>query len=255
MKFLLALTALAALPLSSLCALENWSGRSVYVAYPGKSSAKKPPKNPQTILLLTDIFGHLSPPAQALANKISKSGNFLVVMPDLFNGDPIPFPPPATGLDPAWIAQHTEPLVDPRITEVVNNINKKYKPRSIGGSGYCFGGKYVFRALAKGEVSVIFSAHPGLLSLEEIQAGAGKGPIQFALADEDPAFGTAARIDAEAVLRNSSMPWTSTVYDGPGAGIAHGFAVRPTVPGEKYSEWALNKATDDAVSWFKLWLN
>lgn len=63
------------------------------------------------------------------------------------------------------------------------DVDEKIGPSKIGATGYCFGGRYVFRLLGDGKVDVGVSAHPSSTTIEEITAAAVAGrPIQLALA-------------------------------------------------------------------------
>lgn len=54
----------------------------------------------------------------------------------------------------------------------------------VGGTGYCFGGKYIFRLLSAAKIKTGVSAHPSFATLEEI--GGVTGPVQIASAGEFP---------------------------------------------------------------------
>lgn len=124
-------------------ALETWNGTSVYVAYPPIPPSPSVPSYPghgtplpippaipgneptfdNVILFITDIFGHNSAAAQKLANQISVSGNYLVVMPDIFQGDPVP----ENGAFPStWASRHGPTEVEPALDLIVAEIKRKY---------------------------------------------------------------------------------------------------------------------------------
>lgn len=133
---------LAALLTTALAGrLENWNGTSVYVSYPPvppkgpippKGSLSIPKgalKNKDVILFLTDIGGHLSPPTQELADKFARDGNYIVVVPDLFAGDPIPIPAPGGGpivIPDGWVDKQSPAAVDPRIDLALSEIKRRF---------------------------------------------------------------------------------------------------------------------------------
>jgi dienelactone hydrolase len=108
-------------------------------------------------------------------------------MPDLFQGDPVKLNP-AEGFDIMhWLQKggpegkgHLPDSVDP-IVEKTLAYMKEQGAKKIGAVGYCFGGKYVARFLAKGKgVDVGYTAHPSFVDEDEIKGMAG--PLSIAAA-------------------------------------------------------------------------
>lgn len=128
------------------------------------------PHSPSKLLLfLTNGTGIHSLNNQIQADKFASDG-FLVVMPDLFDGDPAPN---STSTQPdedhpsiieqvklraaetaksflldMWLARHTAEKVMPRIHKVVEAVKEEFADAVANGGGiyavgYCFGGKYV----------------------------------------------------------------------------------------------------------------
>jgi len=132
----------------------------------------KPTDYPHTparlLLLLTGGTGLHSVNNQIQADKYAGEG-FLVIMPDLFNGDPAPtsaaFEEEDTGsllaqvrmkaveaaksfLIDMWLARHTEEKVLPILYKVIEGCKEKYADAVKHGDGiyavgYCIGGRYV----------------------------------------------------------------------------------------------------------------
>ncbi|KAL2831440.1 Alpha/Beta hydrolase protein [Aspergillus cavernicola] len=181
------------------------------------------------IILLTDILGHRFKNAQLIADQFAANG-YLVLIPDLFYGDPIPIGG-STGMDlQKWLAgeyhekniAHTPPVIDPILEKCISEMRTKYNIRKIGAIGYCFGAKYVVRFLNpdQGKVDVGFIAHPSLVEKEELEAI--KGPLAIAAAEKDHVFPAEKRHESERVLESLALPYTLTLYGG----VGHGFALR-----------------------------
>ncbi|KAH9828115.1 Dienelactone hydrolase family, partial [Teratosphaeria destructans] len=69
---------------------------STYFAYPEDKSTD------HAILLLPDVIGHEFINAQLIADQFAANG-YLTLIPDLFEGDPIPLNRPDTFDFPAWL--------------------------------------------------------------------------------------------------------------------------------------------------------
>jgi dienelactone hydrolase len=112
------------------------------------------------------------------------AAGYFVVAPDLFHGDPVPADAMKKGFSfPPWIAKHGPDVVDPVVANTIKALREEYGVKKIGAVGYCFGGRYVLRFLAKGKgLDAGFAAHPSMVSTEEIEGAAE--PLSFALAGE-----------------------------------------------------------------------
>jgi dienelactone hydrolase len=71
--------------------------------------------------------------------------------------------------------------IDAVIDTTIKYIRSDLGVKKVGAVGYCFGGRYVARFLAKGKgIDVGFVAHPSLTEVSEFEAISG--PFSMALA-------------------------------------------------------------------------
>ena len=107
-----------------------------------------------------------------LADSIASNG-YLVLVPDLFAGDPVSVEEQEAGLNlTEWISLHPQSAIEAVINTTIQYARNELGIEKLGGVGYCFGGKYVGRWL-KGDNSGLdigFVAHPSNLLETEIQA-------------------------------------------------------------------------------------
>jgi dienelactone hydrolase len=134
----------------------------VYIAHP-------PEKSDRAVIILPDVIGHKFINAQLIADQYAANG-YLTVMPDIFEGDPIPLNRPAKFDINTWRQGHGVDKVDPIIEEVLKELRDKHGAKRIGGVGYCFGAKGVVRYLKQGKLDAGYVAHPSFVDAEEIKA-------------------------------------------------------------------------------------
>jgi dienelactone hydrolase len=132
---------------------------------------------------MTDVFGITFPNTQLIADQFAQNG-YLTLIPDVFNGAEISFPPPPS-FDLQEYVDNKMPkpaTVDPIYEAVITYLREEMNVKHIGGVGYCFGGKYVCRFLAGGGsgLDAGFIAHPSFVTTEEVQNIAG--PLSIAAA-------------------------------------------------------------------------
>jgi dienelactone hydrolase len=138
------------------------------------------------ILLLPDVIGHKFINAQLIADQFAANGYF-VVMPDLFEGDPISLNPPNDFDFMKWFTTsgpskgHTYEVVDPIVEQVIKEMKTNLGVKKIGAVGYCFGAKYVARFMTGGKgIDVGYMAHPSFVEADEVKALTG--PLSIAAA-------------------------------------------------------------------------
>ncbi|KAH7069509.1 dienelactone hydrolase [Paraphoma chrysanthemicola] len=223
--------------------LKNISGIEMYISYPpGRNTSDK------VLLFVTDIFGVPLLQNKLLADSLA-ANDYLVVMPDLFEGDAISVEEQEAGLNlTEWRALHPTPKIDSIINTTIGYLRNELKVQRIGGLGFCFGGKYVPRFLtANGGIDIGFIAHPSSLTEPEI-GGIAKG-ISIAAGTLDASFNATAKGRAESILNTNNVTFQSNLYYG----APHGFAVRvnQSVPQQAYAKQA---SFIQAVTWFNAWL-
>jgi len=108
-----------------------------------------------------------------------------VVAPDLFGGSPAPGDINVPGFNTTdFLARHGLAQTEPLVAKGVAYLRGGLGLTRIGATGYCFGGKYSFRAVAGRGADVGFAAHPSLL--EDAEISAVKGAVGVAAAGEFP---------------------------------------------------------------------
>jgi dienelactone hydrolase len=163
--------------------LRNVTTVEVYIAHP-------PEKSDRAVIILPDVIGHKFINAQLIADQYAANG-YLTVMPDIFQGDPIPLNRPADFDFNTWRQGHGVDKVDPIIEEVIKELKGKYGAKKIGGVGYCFGAKGVVRFLKAGKFDAGYVAHPSFVDAEEIKAI--EKPLSIVAASKFPPSGSYAR--------------------------------------------------------------
>ncbi|KAK9463360.1 dienelactone hydrolase family-domain-containing protein [Lipomyces oligophaga] len=204
----------------------DFHGVETYIT--GDVSSKK------VILFITDIFGHVFSNAQLIADDFAEQG-YLVLVPDILKGDPVPWDyfDKLQDFDlGTWLTKHPKEVTEPIVEAVLAGIKADYSPTSIAAIGYCYGAKYVVRLLGAGKIDAGGIAHPSFVDYEEIEAVTK--PLNIQAAETDPIFPVENRIKTEAILTKNKAIYEISVYSG----VVHGFAVRgdPKVPQTLYAK-------------------
>lgn len=137
------------------------------------------------MIIVTDVYGHELVNAQLIADQFAANGYFTVI-PDLFDGDACPNPRPASFDLPSWLAKHGKDKVDPIVAKTIEELRGKYGAKKVNGVGYCFGAKYVTRALRKGQFDAGYGAHPSFVDADELKAI--EGPMSISAAGMERLF-------------------------------------------------------------------
>ncbi|CAD6446411.1 e84c1094-68a5-49c8-bf2c-aa1d5b99cbe2 [Sclerotinia trifoliorum] len=204
------------------------------------------------ILYLPDVIG-IWQNSQLMADQFAANGYYTVI-PDMFNGDPIPLNRPDSFDFMQWINKgsdgnnpHTYAYIDPVIEKSIEFLKSKGYTK-IGAAGYCFGAKYVVRFLAEGKgVDVGYVAHPSFV--EEQELSAIKGPLSIAAAETDEIFPPENRHKTEEILNEMGAKYQMNLYGG----TSHGFALRGDMS-KAVVKFAKEQAFLQAVAWFDEYL-
>ncbi|KIW62923.1 hypothetical protein PV04_09811 [Phialophora macrospora] len=219
----------------------------IYTKYPEDKSTE------YGILIITDVIGHRFNNAQLIADQFAANGYF-VMMPDLFDKDPIPLNRPGDFDIMKWLQgeyhpskkSHLPPSVDPIIDACLVEMRTKYNVKKLGAVGYCFGGKYVVRHLRpdSGKIDVGYTAHPSFVDAAELRDI--KGPLAISAAETDQIFPAEKRHETEVILKEVGLPYQINLYSG----VVHGFAVRGDL-NKRIETYAKENAFLQAVQWFE----
>lgn len=196
-----------------------------------------------------------NPEFRSIADQFAANGYF-VVMPDLFEGDPVPLNHGADFPIREWLTTggpsqgHTTKQVDPIVEAIIREMRESMGVRKIGSVGYCFGAKYVARFMAraraassKGIIDVGAMVHPTFVDADELKAITG--PLVIAAAETDPVFPAEKRRESEDILKDMDVPYQITLYSD----VAHGFATRADLS-NKRAKFAKEAAFLLLVQWF-----
>ncbi|KZL85797.1 dienelactone hydrolase [Colletotrichum incanum] len=245
----LSILAFAGMPVGKVI---PYNGLDLYVSMPGNQSGKAPGAMARTqfgVLLLTDIFGIQSTENKLLVDSFARAG-YVTVAPDLFEGKPKAEDPEAGFNGNEFFGAHGPSVTDPKVEKAITYMREQLGIEKIASTGYCFGGRYAFRALGipqnKG-VQVGFAAHPTLLGDEEIKAI--KGPASLAVAEGDTGMMAKRRAEIEAIMGTTGQPFTMVLYGG----TPHGFATHPDL-NNPVQKAAKEDAFLQAVRFYETWL-
>lgn len=245
--------------------------------------------NPRaTIVIYSDIFGLGLPNNKIIADAYAKSGEYLVYLPDFFQGDPVKLeiadvliPVDAasqsmlskfTGIlanAPSfllWRSRHSHSATDKTCMEFLRKLREANAPgHKIGMVGMCWGGRYALRAARESNmldvagtkvplVDAVVALHPSNLVIpEDVENLVVPTSIGWGKEDSVVSVETKGKIEgvhATAQSAGRKLPETDHQVYTPGR---HGFSVRgnPEDPAER----AILEGTEKQVlEWFQRWL-
>jgi dienelactone hydrolase len=245
--------------------------------------------NPRGIIVMySDIFGLPLPNNKLIADAYAKSGEWLVYLPDFFEGDPVPLkiadlliPTDAakqsafakyTGIlarAPSfvmWMTRHREAPTNKVCMDFLQAL-RRATPRSqkIGMVGFCWGGKYAIRAglesnmieIDGGKVPLVDAAvglHPSHLAFPD-DVETLVVPVSYGWGLEDTGVkieqkGKVEEIHAKAKEAGRKLPEMEHKVYKPGR---HGFAVRGN-PDDPLERACLEDSVTQVLNWFGRWL-
>jgi dienelactone hydrolase len=222
---------------------------STYITFPpgtttppaSDSSTTTPtPKYGRALLVLPEVHGLVLPNVLLLADIFARELGCPVIAPNLFGTDPFPVAKPDGWDDEkeleAFQARHHPGTVDPILDALIDWVQQPVSSggfggvRSLGGVGYCFGGRYVIRLLAAGKIDAGAVNHPSFFTIEEVRslvqrrprgamAGSCYSPLAIFAAEEDDIFPESKRRATEDVLKEIGAAWWCSTFGG----TEHGF--------------------------------
>ena len=245
--------------------------------------------NPRGIIVIySDIFGLLLPNNKLIADAYAKSGEWLVYLPDFFEGDAVPLkiadvliPTDAakqsafakyTGIlagAPSfvmWMTRHKEAPTNKVCMDFLQALRRATpKGQKIGMAGFCWGGKYAIRAGLESNMIEIDGAKVPL-----VDAAVGLHPSHVAIPGDVEALvvpvsygwgleDTAVNIEQKAKVEEiharvrqagSNLPEMEHKVYKPGR---HGFAVRGN-PDDPLERACLEDSVTQVLTWFDRWL-
>jgi len=200
---------------------------------------------------LPDIFGPQLINAQLLADDFAANG-FKTIIPDYLNGDAAA----ADALKPGsnfdlvkWIGNHTQAQTRPFLDKVIDAL-KGQGIQTLGATGYCFGGRYVFDLAFDNIIKAAVVSHPSLLQVPadlEKYLASSKAPLLINSCPIDQLFPLESSNKADELFGDGKFApgYKREFWEG----CTHGFAVRGdmTNPQVKAGKEGAFRA---AVNWF-----
>ena len=242
--------------------------------------------NPRgTIVVYSDVFGLGLPNNKLIADSYAKSGEWLVYLPDFFEGDPLSLsvadvliPVDAakqsklsffTGLlanAPSflmWSMRHKEAPTNKVCMDFLAALRRTTpKSQKIGMVGMCWGGKYAIRAGLKSNmievdgvkvplVDAAVALHPSNLAIPGDVEGLVV-PVSYGWGQEDVAVnikqkGQIEEVHAKATETGQKVPDMEHKVYKPGR---HGFAVRGN-PDDPQEKACLEDSFTQVLEWFE----
>ncbi|KAI1504805.1 putative hydrolase, partial [Biscogniauxia marginata] len=234
----------------------NWDGTPEgHETKLGETNVYVSGSNPDAaVLIVHDIFGWKFPNIRLLADHYAKEADVTAYAPDFFGGEVLPtdilLDQSRWGeLDlPGFTKRHSREIRRGEIFDFAKALRSKYK--RVGAVGFCYGGWAVFELGAKGNnlVDCISTAHPSLLTTEDIdKVGV---PVQINAPEHDRVYSQELKDHSNKVIPTLGVPYDYQFFPG----VEHAFAVRgnPKDPAERK---AMKRAKDTTVSWFRQWLH
>jgi len=245
--------------------------------------------NPRGIIVIySDIFGLPLPNNRLIADAYAKSGEWLVYLPDFFEGDPVPLKTADVliPVDPTkqaafakytgilarapsfmmWMTRHKEARTNKVCMDFLQ-VLRRATPRSqkIGMVGFCWGGKYAIRAGLESNmiemesekvplVDAVVALHPSHLAFPD-DVETLVVPVSYGWGLEDVGVkieqkGQVEEIHAKAKKAGRKLPEMEHKVYKPGR---HGFAVRGN-PDDPQERACLEDSVTQVLDWFGRWL-
>lgn len=142
-----------------------------------------------------------------------------------------------------FIGRNNKDIRYPEMESVFKAVKQSHK--KVGAIGYCYGGWAVFKLGAKGNnyVDAISTAHPSLLTKEEISAVGV--PVQILAPETDQMLTPELKEYCNAEIPKLGVEYDYQYFPG----LSHGFAVRGDQNNAEQKK-GLERAKNSAVYWF-----
>jgi dienelactone hydrolase len=245
--------------------------------------------NPKAIIVIySDIFGLGLPNNKIIADAYAKSGDYLVYLPDFFEGDPVGLkiadlliPVDAanqsslvkyTGIlarAPSfimWLTRHKEGPTHKTCMDFLESLRRETpKTQKIGMVGMCWGGRYAIRAGLENNmiemdgakvplVDAVVALHPSNMVLPgDVEKPVV--PISYGWGKEDSSVKIELKGQVEAIHAGEkkagrTVPEMEHKVYTPGR---HGFSVRGN-PDDPQERKCLEDSVTQVLDWFGKWL-
>ena len=243
--------------------------------------------NPRGIIVMySDIFGIPLPNNRLIADAYAKSGEWLVYLPDFFQGDPVPLkaadvliPVDATkqssfakyggmlATAPSfamWLTRHKQEPTNKVCMDFLQKLRRD-TTQKIGMVGFCWGGKYALRAARERNmiqvdgaevplVDAVVALHPSnLVFPEDVENPVVPISVGWGLEDTGVKIEQKSKVEAihekEKAAGRKAPEVEHQVYK-PGR---HGFAVRGN-PDDPRERAALENSVMQVLDWFGKYL-
>lgn len=145
-------------PTCGLGSVQQLGGLQTYVT--------GPPDSDRAILLVSDVFGYEAPKLRKLADKVAEAGQYFVVVPDFFYGDPYDPGNPQINLE-SWLKVHNKDKGYEDAKQVVAALKSK-GVSAVGAAGFCWGGNVVVKLARSTDIQAAVVLHPGRQTDEDI---------------------------------------------------------------------------------------
>lgn len=146
----------------------------------------------------------------------------------------------------AFIGRNSKEIRFPEMEAAAKTLKGELGFKKVGAIGFCYGGWAVFQLGAKGKnlVDCISTAHPSLLTKEEIEAVGV--PVQIQAPETDQQFTPEMKEFANKTIPTLGVEYDYQYYPG----LVHGFATRGDQNNAAQKK-GLERAKNAAVQWFQ----